>query len=268
MCSRVIVVTGFSDADITRIVVEEASRDLMEYAKSDVIIVGGGPAGLTAAYYLAKAGVKVLVMERRLSLGGGIGGGGMLFHKAVVEEEALGVARELGVRVKPSRVKGLYVTDAAELITALARSAVEAGAKIILGLEAVDLVVRREGGGHRVAGVMAVWSAVSLAGLHVDPLMFEAGVVIDATGHEAVLARLAAEKIGGPRVKGEGPSWAPEGEKLVVKVTREIVPGLIVAGMAAAAVEGTYRMGPVFGGMLLSGKKAAELALEKLGRRP
>jgi thiamine thiazole synthase len=34
--------------------------------------------------------------------------------------------------------------------------------------------------------------------------------------------------------------------------------------MAANAVFGSPRMGAIFGGMLLSGKKAAEIALEKL----
>ncbi|HEX58824.1 MAG TPA: ribose 1,5-bisphosphate isomerase, partial [Methanomicrobia archaeon] len=42
---------------------------------------------------------------------------------------------------------------------------------------------------------------------------------------------------------------------------REVYPGLFVAGMAANAVAGAHRMGAVFGGMLLSGKKVADIIL-------
>jgi len=38
----------------------------------DVIIIGGGPNGLIAGAYLARAGVKVVVIERRFEVGGGL----------------------------------------------------------------------------------------------------------------------------------------------------------------------------------------------------
>jgi len=40
--------------------------------KWDVIIIGGGPNGLTAGAYLSKAGLKVLVLERSYEAGGGM----------------------------------------------------------------------------------------------------------------------------------------------------------------------------------------------------
>jgi phytoene dehydrogenase-like protein len=44
----------------------------VENEKYDVIIVGGGPNGLTAGAYLARAGARVLLIERRHETGGGL----------------------------------------------------------------------------------------------------------------------------------------------------------------------------------------------------
>ena len=58
--------------------------------------------------------------------------------------------------------------------------------------------------------------------------------------------------------------WISESENLIVENTGEVCPGLYVAGMAVAALKQTPRMGPIFGGMLLSGKKVAEKIVERL----
>ena len=43
----------------------------MKEREFDGIIIGAGPNGLTAGAYLAKAGLRILVLEKRFELGGG-----------------------------------------------------------------------------------------------------------------------------------------------------------------------------------------------------
>ena len=55
-----------------------------------------------------------------------------------------------------------------------------------------------------------------------------------------------------------------ESEAGVVSKTGEVYPGLYLAGMSVASVYHLPRMGPIFGGMIQSGKKAAEMIYERL----
>ncbi|MFH8120320.1 MAG: FAD-dependent oxidoreductase, partial [Candidatus Aenigmatarchaeota archaeon] len=88
------------EKQITEIIIRNHFERLLNALESDVIIAGGGPSSLTAAFYLAKAGKKVVVLERKLSLGGGTWGGGMGFKFAVVEGNCLEILKDMGIRYK------------------------------------------------------------------------------------------------------------------------------------------------------------------------
>jgi len=251
------------ETTITRAIIKKAAEDWIELAEVDVAIVGAGPSGLAAARFLAQRGLRVVVFERRLSFGGGIGGGGMLFHKVVIQSPAEKIPEELGCKLTPVR-KDIYTMDGSELIAKLAVGAIDAGAKIILGVGADDVVYREKP--LRITGVVVQWTAVTMAGLHVDPLAVKAEAVIDCTGHDAEVLAVASRKI--PElnlsVLGEKSMWAPLSERTLVEKTGEVCPGLYAAGMAVATLYQIPRMGPIFGGMLLSGRKVAEIVAKKI----
>ena len=48
-------------------IIDSFFKKLKESLSVDVAIVGGGPSGLVAAYYLAKNGIKVSLYERTLA---------------------------------------------------------------------------------------------------------------------------------------------------------------------------------------------------------
>ena len=251
------------ESKITKLVIKQALEDWLSLNPSDVVIVGAGPSGLTAAKYIAEKGLKVVVFDRRLSFGGGIGGGSMLFHKLVIEEEAQDILRDFDIRYSKGE-DTLYVVDAAEFMAKLAAGAIEAGAKILLGITVDDVIYRENP--LRITGVAIQWSAVIMSQLHVDPLLISSKAVVDATGHDAEILSIVSRKI--PEfnliVSGEKSVFVELSEKEVVQRTGRVVPGLYVTGMAVAQPYNLPRMGPIFGGMLLSGRKVAEAIIEDI----
>ncbi len=231
----------------------------------DVAIVGGGPSGIVAAYYLAKAGLKVAQFDRKLSPGGGMWGGAMMFNEIVIQKEALCIVEDFHISYR-HYADELYVMDSVESTSALLYHAVHAGATIFNCYSVEDVVFKN----NEVSGVVVNWTPVLREGLHVDPLNIMSKFVIDGTGHDSEMCKTVARKNGiqlateTGKVIGERSLDVMAGEDEVVKGTKEIYPGMYVCGMAASAVSGTPRMGPIFGGMLMSGKKVADLIIARL----
>ena len=197
--------------------------------------------------------------------------GAMFFNEIVVQEMGREILEEFGVNYREFK-PGYYVADAVESVTTIASKAVKAGATVFNGVTAEDVVLKRVNGEYRVCGLVINWSSADMTNLMVDPLVITSSYVVDATGHDATVVSTLQRKAGirldteTGCVVGEKPLWASVGEEDTVKNSREVFPGIFVSGMAANAVCGSHRMGPVFGGMLMSGKKVASEISKRLKR--
>ena len=253
----------FDNTIVTRAIIDSYHDDYVKCIESDVLIAGAGPSGMTAAIDLAKSGRSVTIIEKRLSTGGGIWGGGMTQSRVVIQPEAKDIIDELGVRSKP--YESVHVVDAVELAAALTLRALHAGAHILNMHEIEDLCIED----NRVTGLVV--NRTGILGQHpVDPLMFSAKAILDSTGHEMKLVEALRDKVADAparksAIPGEGPMDAWNAEQFVIEHTGVFYPGLYLSGMAVCAAYGGPRMGPIFGGMLLSGKKVAELIAAELG---
>jgi len=251
---------------ISALIIQSSINDFLSSLKSEVIIAGGGPSGLIAASFLAEKKIRVLLLEKKFSLGGGIWGGGMMYPRIVLGKKAGKILDKF--KIKFVIKDGLLVADAVETAGKLIAGAVDRGVKIFNALIVEDVIIRK----NRLAGVVINWTAVNQGGFHVDPIALSSEVVVDATGHPAEVSSLVARKVGrlktpSGKIMGEGSMWAEVAEDDVVRNAKEIFPGLFVSGMAANAVFGSPRMGPIFGGMFLSGEKVAGLITNKLKKK-
>ncbi len=253
------------EVKISKAITKRFFTKFTDSLECEVAVVGGGPAGLTAAYFLAKNKRKVILLERKTSLGGGMWGGGMMFNEIVVQEEGKRLLDELGVKMVEIE-QGYFCADSIEATSTICSRAVKSGAKMFNLITAEDVMLVE----NRVTGLVINWSAVQVAKLPVDPITLRAKYVIDATGHAAEIAKIIQNKSGCKlqtetgRIIGEKPMWADLGERSILKNTREIFPGVYAAGLCSNVVFGGPRMGPIFGGMLLSGEKVAKLLFKKL----
>lgn len=256
------IFSAVGEKEVTRAIVNEFAKQFSEYVESDCLIIGAGPAGLMAGKELAKERLKVLIVERNNYLGGGFWIGGYLMNKLTVRAPAQEVLSELKIPFEEV-TKGLYVADGPHACSKLIAAACDAGVKFANMTVFDDVVLREE---NRVAGAVINWTPIQALPREitcVDPVALESKIVVDATGHDASVVRRLAER-GMVKIIGFGAMWVERSEDLVVEHTGEVHPGLVVCGMSVTTTYGLPRMGPTFGAMLLSGKRAAEIVLQKI----
>src|SRR5919109_1898676 len=255
------IFTDVSEKEITRTIVEMFNETMREYTDSDVIIIGAGPAGLTAGRDLARIGVRTLIVEQNNYIGGGYWVGGYMMNPVTVRAPAQKIWDELGVPYRRIQ-EGLYATWGPHACSKLIAAACDAGVRFLQLTKFDDLVLKN----NRVCGVVVNWMPVSALPRNitcVDPVALESKIVIDASGHDSVAVRRLMDR-GYVKWKGMDAMWVEGSEDAVVNYTDEVFPGLIATGMSVTETHGLPRMGPTFGAMLLSGKKAAEIAQIKV----
>ncbi|NMA55673.1 MAG: thiazole biosynthesis protein [Firmicutes bacterium] len=245
-----------SAGQASRLILRHYFQALEQAVDSDVIIVGAGPSGLVCAFELGEKGYDVTLIDRHLVPGGGIWGGATSFNKVILQKDVDNILTEFGIPYQED--DQALVVSALTLASKLIFAASSHPKVKLFNLMTAEDIHCTEG---KVDGVVIISSAIEVSGLHVDPMVLMSKAVLDATGHDAVIANLYSRRI--PlQITKESFMNPLQGEEDVIRNTRMIAPGLFVAGMAATNISGGCRMGPIFGGMLLSGKKAAQLIAE------
>ena len=231
----------------------------------DVIVVGAGLAGNTAAYLLAKAGLGVLVIERSETIGGkNVTGGRMYSHS--LEKIFPDFAKEapLGRRITKERIsmltadsattveyaaeklgeqgKATYAVLRAEFDPWLAGKAEEAGAEYVTGIR-VDEVLVKDG---KVCGVIAGGDEMT------------ADVVLLADGVNSLLAQQLGMK------KELEPSQVAVGVKEVIKLGKQKINdrfGVSDEDGMAWLFAGDTTGGSIGGGFLYTNQDSVSLGI-------
>lgn len=256
---------------VSQAIISNYQNKLLNNLDIDVAIAGGGPSGMVAGYFLSKAGFKVALFDQKLAPGGGMWGGAMLYNKIVIQEDAQHILEEFGITIEDTicKDKKYFVVDSIQATSALIYKATSAGTAFFNSYSVEDVVLKKD----TVCGVVVNWAPVVRTQMHVDPLVIMAKAVLDATGHPSEICHILSRKNNvllnteSGKIMGEQSMSMAIGEETTLINTQEAFPGLYVSGMAANGVFGSFRMGPIFGGMLLSGEKVFQLIKADLEKK-
>lgn len=237
----------------------------MSEDRFDVIVVGAGPAGSTAAYLLAGAGKEVLLIERGDEPGSKNMTGGRLYGHSL-EKIIPGFAQEAPVERK-------VVKETISFLTPDTSVSVDLQSQLMLGAEKESYAVLRaefdrwlaekaeEAGASLVPGIRVddlYWDNGRIAGVIAGEDTMEADVVILADGVNSLLAQKAGLK---SELK---PHQVAVGAKEIIELPAEVIEdrfNLNKGEGASRLFVGDCTKGKIGGGFLYTNKNSISLGL-------
>lgn len=240
--------------------------------KVDAIVVGGGPAGLAAAFTMAKAGLEVILMERGEYAGsknmGGLFYGTVLnqlipnfYEKAPIERTVsrrsisyLGDGQQATVTFgseawSSAPFNNTFIVYRAQFDRWLAKEVEQAGANLLEGTVVDDLIYEGEGAAKKAVGVRVRGNEE-----------FYADAVILADGVNSLVTEKARAALG--MKPGATEQDYAVGVKEVIGLSREKIEDRFNLGeKEGVAIDfiGTPFEGLIGGGFLYTGKESLHL---------